>query len=61
MSLRRSSPATSQAVQRRRVHRRIALKDEMLLLEETQINNTFLDTTPQEMISYFLGRPGSQR
>ena len=35
-----------------------ALKDEMLLLEETQINNTFLDTTPQEMISYFLAQAG---
>lgn len=30
----------------------------MLLLEETQINNTFLDTTPQEMISYFLAQAG---
>ena len=34
------------------------LKDEMLLLEETEINNTFLNTTPQEMISYFLGQAG---
>ena len=34
----------------------ITLKDEMLLLEETQINNTFLDTTPQEMLAYFLGK-----
>ena len=39
----------------------VTLKDEMLLLEETQINDTFLDTTPQEMISYFLGRLASQR
>lgn len=36
----------------------VTLKDEMLLLEETQINDTFLDTTPQEMISYFLGKAG---
>ena len=36
----------------------ITLKDEMLLLEETQINNTFLDTTPQEMLAYFLGKAG---
>ena len=36
----------------------VTLKDEMLLLEETQINNTFLDTTPQEMIAYFLGKAG---
>lgn len=36
----------------------VNLKDEMLLLEETQINNTFLETTPQEMISYFLGKAG---
>ena len=36
----------------------ITLKDEMLLLEETQINNTFLDTTPQEMLTYFLGKAG---
>ena len=39
----------------------ITLKDEMLLLEETQINNTFLDTTPQEMISYFLGKAGASK
>lgn len=36
----------------------ITLKDEMLLLEETKINDTFLDTTPQEMLSYFLGKAG---
>ena len=36
----------------------INLKDEMLLFEGTQINGTFLDTTPQEMISYFLGKAG---
>lgn len=36
----------------------INLKDEMLLLEETEINSTFLDTTPQEMISYFLAQAG---
>ena len=36
----------------------ITLKDDMLLLEETKINNTFLDTTPQEMISYFLAQAG---
>ncbi|MPM28935.1 hypothetical protein SDC9_75473 [bioreactor metagenome] len=36
----------------------IVLKDEMLLLEETEINSTFLDTTPQEMISYFLAQAG---
>ena len=52
----------------------VALKDEMLLMEETIINDTFLDTTPQELISYFLaqatrrakcspfgGRPPSKR
>lgn len=39
----------------------INLKDEMLLLEETEINDTFLDTTPQEMISYFLGKAGVSR
>lgn len=36
----------------------ITLKDEMLLLEDTQINNTFLDTTPQEVISYILAQAG---
>lgn len=36
----------------------ISLKDEMLLLEDTQINNTFLDTTPQEVISYILAQAG---
>lgn len=36
----------------------IKLKDNMFLLEETKINNTFLDTTPQEMISYFLAQAG---
>lgn len=36
----------------------IILKDDMLLLEETKINNTFLDTTPQEMIFYFLAQAG---
>jgi len=36
----------------------ISVKDEMLLLEETTINSTFLDTTPQEMISFFLTQAG---
>lgn len=36
----------------------ITLKDEMLLLEETIINETFLNTTPQEIIAYFLARSG---
>lgn len=39
----------------------ILLKDEMLLLEEIRITNTFLDTTPQEMISYFLAQAGIQK
>lgn len=39
----------------------ILLKDEMLLLEETLINNTFVETTPQEMISYFLSQAGVTR
>lgn len=39
----------------------INLKDDALLLEETQINNTFLDTTPQEMLAYFLGKAGVLR
>lgn len=30
----------------------------MLILEETVINDTFLDTTPQEMISFFLTKAG---
>ena len=36
----------------------VNLKDEMLLLEETIINDTFLNTTPQEMISFFLSKAG---
>ena len=36
----------------------ITLKDEMLLLEDIQINNTFLDTTPQEVISFVLAKAG---
>ena len=36
----------------------ITLKDEMLLLEETSINNTFIDTTPQEVLSYVLAQAG---
>jgi len=39
----------------------VTLKDEMLLLEETVVNNTFLDTTPQEMIAYFLAQAGVGR
>lgn len=35
----------------------ITLKDEMLLLEDTQINNTFLDTTPQEVMWTRIGNP----
>ena len=30
----------------------VNLKDDMLLLEETTINNTFLNTTPQEIDVY---------
>lgn len=36
----------------------VVLKDEMLLLEETTINDTFLETTPQEMLTFFLDRAG---
>lgn len=36
----------------------ILLKDQMLLLEEVKISETFLQTTPQEMIAYFLGKAG---
>ncbi|PYG86742.1 hypothetical protein LY28_02768 [Ruminiclostridium sufflavum DSM 19573] len=36
----------------------ILLKDDMIFLEETTINNTFLDTTPQEIISYCLSKTG---
>ena len=36
----------------------IVLKDKMLLLEETTISNTFLDATPQEVISYCLAQAG---
>lgn len=36
----------------------IALKDEMVRLEETIVNHTFLDTTPQEIIAFCLNRAG---
>lgn len=36
----------------------VNLKDEMLVLEETIINDTFLDTTPQEMLAFFLAKAG---
>lgn len=39
----------------------VNLKDEMLILEETIINDTFLDTTPQEMLSFFLAKAGLSR
>ena len=36
----------------------VDLKDEALLLEETVVDGTFLNTTPQEMISFFLSQAG---
>jgi hypothetical protein len=36
----------------------ILLKDEMILLEETNITSTFLDTTPQEILSFCLTKAG---
>ncbi|EPR07758.1 hypothetical protein [Ruminiclostridium papyrosolvens] len=36
----------------------ILLKDEMIFLEETTISNTFLDSTPQEIISFCLSKAG---
>lgn len=36
----------------------VSLKDDMLLLEETVINDTFLSATPQELISFFLAKTG---
>lgn len=36
----------------------ISMKDNTLLLEETVINDTFLSTTPQELISFFLTKAG---
>lgn len=36
----------------------IVLKDEMLLLEQTSVNATFLETTPQEVLAYILGQAG---
>jgi len=37
----------------------IVLKDKVTLLEETDITNTFLYTTPQEIISFCLARSGA--
>lgn len=36
----------------------IILKDPMLLLEGLTVNETFLDTTPQEVIRYILAQAG---
>ena len=36
----------------------ITLKDEMMILENTIINDTFLDTTPQEIITFILAKAG---
>lgn len=36
----------------------ITLKDEMLVLEHTIINETFQDTTPQEIITFILAKAG---
>ncbi len=52
LSLKKKDPATIQ------LGYDGTLEDEMLLMEETIINDTFLDTTPQELISYFLAQAG---
>ncbi len=36
----------------------ITLKDDMLLLEQAVISSTFLDTTPQELLAFFLAQAG---
>lgn len=36
----------------------IVLKDAMMLLEDITVNETFLDTTPQEVIRYILAQAG---
>lgn len=36
----------------------IILKDDMIILEETYITNTFIDATPQEIISFCLTKAG---
>lgn len=36
----------------------IMLKDAMIMLEDTVITNTFLDTTPHELMNYMLGKAG---
>ena len=36
----------------------VILKDAMLLLEDLEVNETFLETTPQEVIRYILGQAG---
>ena len=39
----------------------IILKDDMLLLERTQISATFQDTTPQEILTYILAQAGIRK
>lgn len=39
----------------------IILKDDMIKLENTIITNTFLETTPQEILRYSLNKAGIQR
>lgn len=36
----------------------IVLKDDMILLEDTEITYTFLDVTPQEILTFCLGKAG---
>lgn len=36
----------------------ITLKDDMIRVEEAKVSGTFLDTTPQELLTYFLGKAG---
>ena len=36
----------------------VILKDDMIFLEETYITNTFLDTTPQEILRFCLNKAG---
>ena len=39
----------------------LCLKDETLLLEDTVIHDTFLSTTPQELIAFLLAKAGITR
>lgn len=50
----------TKAINRANYQQEIILKDEMLILEKTEITNTFLDATPQDILKFCLNKAGIQ-